>query len=69
MWSKLRENRMDKQQFLKWGRLLIGFAFLSLIFWGPHTYWGLLGIIPIGVALSDHCPFLAGLKYFFKKKQ
>lgn len=37
-------------------RLLIGLAMLSLIFVGPKTYWGLLGIVPLLTAAVGFCP-------------
>ncbi|MBD3381734.1 MAG: DUF2892 domain-containing protein [candidate division Zixibacteria bacterium] len=37
-------------------RVVVGLFVLSLIFWGPQTYWGLLGLIPLLTALSGWCP-------------
>jgi hypothetical protein len=37
-------------------RLVIGLAVLSLIFIGPKTLWGLLGLVPLGTALIGWCP-------------
>ncbi|MEJ1994971.1 MAG: DUF2892 domain-containing protein [Limibacillus sp.] len=37
-------------------RVLLGLGLLSLIFVGPQTYWGLLGLIPLGTALIGFCP-------------
>lgn len=37
-------------------RVLIGLAVLSLIFVGPKSLWGLLGLIPLGTALIGWCP-------------
>ncbi len=37
-------------------RLGIGFVLLSLTFWGPHTLWGLLGLVPIVTGLIGSCP-------------
>jgi hypothetical protein len=37
-------------------RLVIGLAILSLVFVGPKTYWGLLGIIPLLTAATGFCP-------------
>ncbi|NIR64912.1 MAG: DUF2892 domain-containing protein, partial [candidate division Zixibacteria bacterium] len=37
-------------------RIILGVFILSLIFWGPESYWGLLGIIPILTGLSGWCP-------------
>jgi hypothetical protein len=37
-------------------RLVVGLAILSLLFWGPQTLWGLLGLVPIATALVGWCP-------------
>jgi hypothetical protein len=37
-------------------RAIVGVAGLSLIFIGPQTYWGLLGLIPLGTAMLGWCP-------------
>ncbi len=44
-------------------RLVIGFALVSLSLWGPHTLWGLIGLVPIVTGLVGSCPIytLAGL--------
>jgi hypothetical protein len=37
-------------------RFGIGSVVLSLAFWGPHTLWGLIGLIPVVTALIGSCP-------------
>ncbi|CCD91518.1 conserved hypothetical protein [Bradyrhizobium sp. ORS 375] len=37
-------------------RIVVGLAVLSLVFVGPQTMWGLLGLIPLGTALVGWCP-------------
>lgn len=37
-------------------RVVIGLALLALIFVGPQTLWGLVGLIPLGTALVGFCP-------------
>ena len=37
-------------------RVLIGLAALSLIFVGPKTLWGLLGLVPLLTAMVGWCP-------------
>jgi hypothetical protein len=37
-------------------RIAVGLFLLSLIFWGPATLWGLVGLIPLGTALVGFCP-------------
>ncbi len=40
-------------------RLVVGLAILSLVFVGPKSLWGLLGLIPIATALFRFCPAYA----------
>ena len=37
-------------------RVLIGVALLSLVFVGPHTMWGLLGLVPLATGFTGFCP-------------
>jgi hypothetical protein len=37
-------------------RIAIGLAALSLVFVGPHTLWGLLGLVPLATGLLGGCP-------------
>jgi len=37
-------------------RIVIGAALSSLAFWGPSSYWFLLGLIPIATGLVGWCP-------------
>ncbi len=37
-------------------RIIIGLGLLSLVFIGPKTAWGWLGLIPLGTALLGWCP-------------
>ncbi|RME20294.1 MAG: DUF2892 domain-containing protein [Deltaproteobacteria bacterium] len=37
-------------------RFLLGVFVLSLIFWGPKTWWGLLGLIPLLTSFVGSCP-------------
>jgi len=37
-------------------RVIVGVAVLSLIFVGPKTMWGLVGLVPLGTALIGWCP-------------
>ena len=37
-------------------RVVLGIGLLSLIFVGPHTYWGLVGILPLVTGLVGTCP-------------
>lgn len=42
-------------------RLVVGFVLLALVFVGPQTPWGYLGLIPIITALVGFCPLYAAL--------
>jgi len=37
-------------------RIVVGLVLLSLVFVGPHTAWGLIGIVPLATGLSGYCP-------------
>jgi two-component system chemotaxis response regulator CheB len=37
-------------------RIVLGAALLSLVFVGPHTAWGYLGVIPLLTGLVGYCP-------------
>ena len=37
-------------------RVLIGVVLLSLVFVGPRTYWGLVGLVPLATGLLGSCP-------------
>lgn len=40
-------------------RIVFGLGLLSLVFVGPQTLWGLLGIIPLATAVFGYCPAYA----------
>jgi hypothetical protein len=37
-------------------RTILGLGLISLVFVGPQTPWGWLGLIPLGTALIGWCP-------------
>ena len=37
-------------------RVVLGLGLLSLVFVGPQTAWGWLGIVPLATALLSSCP-------------
>ena len=37
-------------------RIIAGLVLLSLIFVGPQTYWGLVGLVPLVTGLVGSCP-------------
>ena len=45
-------------------RVLLGLALLSLVFVGPKSLWGLVGLVPLLTGLVGSCPLysLLGLR-------
>ncbi|MDI1302065.1 MAG: DUF2892 domain-containing protein [bacterium] len=37
-------------------RVVAGLGLLALVFVGPKTLWGLIGIVPVATGLSGWCP-------------
>jgi hypothetical protein len=37
-------------------RIVLGLALLSLVFVGPKSLWGLVGLIPLLTGLAGFCP-------------
>jgi hypothetical protein len=37
-------------------RVIIGVVLLALVFVGPRTYWGLVGLVPLLTAAIGNCP-------------
>ena len=37
-------------------RAIVGIFLIGLVFFGPHTQWGWLGLVPLGTALLGWCP-------------
>jgi hypothetical protein len=37
-------------------RIVVGLALLSLVFIGPQTLWGLIGIVLLATAFINFCP-------------
>ena len=37
-------------------RVVLGAGLLSLVFVGPQTLWGLIGIVPLATGLLGSCP-------------
>jgi hypothetical protein len=37
-------------------RVVVGLVLLSLVFVGPHTLWGLVGLLPLVTGLLGSCP-------------
>jgi hypothetical protein len=37
-------------------RIVVGLALISLVYVGPQTPWGWLGVIPLATAFIGFCP-------------
>jgi hypothetical protein len=37
-------------------RVVVGVGLLTLVFMGPKTLWGLIGIVPLATAAMSWCP-------------
>lgn len=37
-------------------RAIVGLGLIALVFTGPQTPWGWIGLIPLGTALIGWCP-------------
>lgn len=37
-------------------RVVLGIVLIALVFVGPQTPWGWIGVIPLGTALVGFCP-------------
>ncbi|MCE8007268.1 DUF2892 domain-containing protein [Aestuariivita sp.] len=42
-------------------RVILGLVLLSLVFVGPQTLWGLIGIVPLATGLVGYCPLYSVL--------
>lgn len=42
-------------------RVVLGLVLLSLVFIGPQTLWGLIGLVPLATGLLGTCPVYAML--------
>ena len=40
-------------------RIIIGLILIALVFVGPRTAWGWIGVIPLLTALVNFCPLYA----------
>ncbi|MEM6665095.1 MAG: DUF2892 domain-containing protein [Pseudomonadota bacterium] len=37
-------------------RIILGLALISLVFIGPQSVWGLIGVVPLATGLMRTCP-------------
>jgi hypothetical protein len=62
MWKKLMpRNQHPIERVI---RIVLGLSLLSLVFIGPQSLWGLLGVIPLVTGFVGSCPLytLFGIK-------
>jgi hypothetical protein len=50
-------------------RIVLGLALLSLVFVGPKTMWGLIGIVLLATAWMSFCPLYAVFGWSTRSKQ
>lgn len=55
-WLPMNEGTVDRVL-----RVLAGIAVLSMVFVGPQSMWGLLGLIPLATGLAGSCPVYTAL--------
>ena len=48
---KANEGKIDRAL-----RIVVGLGLLSLVFVGPQTIWGLIGIVPLFTGIIGFCP-------------
>ncbi|HEY9167749.1 MAG TPA: DUF2892 domain-containing protein [Candidatus Kryptonia bacterium] len=53
----------------RWIRIVVGFIVVSLVFWGPATAWGWLGLIPLVTGVLGFCPLYVPFKFSTYKEQ
>lgn len=49
-------------------RIVVGLILISLVFWGPQTSWGWIGLIPILTGFVNWCPAYVPFKISTFKK-
>jgi DUF2892 family protein len=45
----------------RWIRVIVGIGLLALVFFGPKTAWGYIGLIPLITGLFGYCPLYQAL--------
>ena len=51
--------RHNESTLDRWLRVILGTVLISLVFTGPHTQWGWLGLVPLLTGLFGYCPAYA----------
>jgi hypothetical protein len=60
----IQRNRMTRRQTMPRNegtldralRIITGLVLLSLVFVGPQTAWGWIGLVPLATGLVGYCP-------------
>ncbi len=50
-------------------RIILGVVLIALVFVGPETAWGWIGVIPLVTGLVNFCPSYLPLKMSTVKKE
>jgi hypothetical protein len=50
-------------------RGIVGVILIALVFVGPQTPWGWIGLIPLGTAIFSFCPAYWPFKFSTLKKE
>ena len=52
----MERNLADWERIL---RIFVGAALLAMVFMGPRTLWGLVGLVPLLTGLAGFCPLFS----------
>ena len=50
-------------------RIVVGLVLISLVFMGPKTQWGWIGLIPLATALINFCPLYPLIGFSSRKEK
>ncbi len=50
-------------------RVSLGLILISLVYIGPQTVWGWIGLFPLATALTSFCPLYALLRMRTRQQQ
>lgn len=46
----------NEHKLERWIRVVLGIALLAIVFVGPQTSWGWIGILPLATGIAGTCP-------------
>ncbi len=52
----------------RWFRIVLGIVLILLVFVGPQTKWGWVGLIPLLTGIFNFCPFYLPFKFSTHKE-